>query len=105
MQTYVTRLCVYRPTFLAALEHSDDDLQALLDKLGKHNAVAATLKAAQFHANPSKPAPAARALRASMNYTELFSDATKARVDDMFASGMLHTLAACCCSAHSKLHR
>ncbi len=88
LQTHVTRLCIYKPTFIAAIEHSDDDLQALLDKLATHSDIAARLTAAQFHANPSKSssAAAARTLRASLNYTELFPEAQKKRVDALYAS-------------------
>lgn len=33
MQVLETRLCVYRPTFIGALEHSQEDIHALLTKL------------------------------------------------------------------------
>jgi hypothetical protein len=84
-------MCTFKPTFIAAIEHSDEDLQALLDKLGEHNAIAATLTAAQFHANPSKPAasagaPAARALKSSANYTELYPPGVKEVFDRVFKS-------------------
>ncbi len=79
-------MCIFKPTFVAALEHSDDDLQALLDKLGKHNAVAARLTAAQFHANPSKPA---RILRTAVNYTELYPPGVKEVFDKVFKSDFI----------------
>jgi hypothetical protein len=35
VQIAETHLCVFRPTFVVALEHSEDDMSALLQLLGK----------------------------------------------------------------------
>jgi hypothetical protein len=77
------RLCKYNPTFIAALEHSDDDLQAFLDQLATTSPTVAKLSASQFRVNTSKPG---RQLKSSTNYTELYPAGVKERVDAYFAT-------------------
>ena len=80
------RLCKYNPTFVGDIEHSDDDLQALIDEL--HAPVDPT----QFRSNSSKKtAPAADGNatagaavskeKAKLDYSVLFPPEVKARVD------------------------
>ena len=89
MQVDEVRMCGLRPNFVAALEHSDDDLQALFDRLSATSKIAAKLSAAQFRVNTSKkpaatPGVPAKA-KVATNYTALFPPEIKARVDEYFA--------------------
>lgn len=86
------RLCSFQPTFVAAIEHSDADLQALLDELAQTCPVAASLSAAQFHVNTSKQPRRMeeeqqyenRSLR-SVDYAALFDEVAQKGVADKYA--------------------
>lgn len=79
------RLCTFAPTFIASLEHSDDDVQALFDRMAATSPVAAKLTSSQFRVNTSKP-PGATTTAAKKSYQELFPEEVKKAVDAMFAA-------------------
>jgi hypothetical protein len=89
LQAAETRLCRFRPTFIAALEHSDEDLQAFLDELHEESEGSVNLKASDFRANTSKQPPAgataAKSVKTPIDYAALYPPGIKERVDKLFA--------------------
>lgn len=90
-QAAETRLCRFKPTFIAALEHSDDDLQALLDELREESGGSVDLKASDFRANTSKQplagvsAAVNKPTKKPIDYQALYPPGVKERVDKLFA--------------------
>ena len=81
-------MCWFKPNFIAAQEHSDEDLQALFDQLAKTAPVAGKLRSTQFRVNTSKPPAGASGgpvkVKKPTDYPALFTDEYKPSVDGKY---------------------